>query len=98
MRSPPGRSPSRSDPLACGTWGRWFPSSKTCSTCGAVADTLPLSVREWTCPGCGSVHDRDVNAARTLLAAGLAVSACGDGVRPTRSSPVRQLSRPPLRG
>jgi putative transposase len=63
---------------------RWFPSSKTCSVCGIQLDTMPLNVREWTCPGCGQVHDRDVNAAKNILAAGLAVSACGDGVRPTR--------------
>lgn len=62
---------------------QWFPSSKVCSTCGAVAESMPLSVREWRCR-CGAVHDRDVNAARNILAAGLAVSACGDGVRPTR--------------
>ncbi|MES9543594.1 RNA-guided endonuclease TnpB family protein [Actinomadura sp. NPDC000600] len=64
---------------------RWFPSSKLCGTCGTVRATLPLDVREWTC-GCGAVHDRDVNAARNILAAGLAVSACGDGVRPQRDS------------
>jgi putative transposase len=63
---------------------RWFPSSKTCSRCGHLLDTLPLGVREWTCPGCGEVHDRDVNAARNILAAGRAVAACGDGVRPNR--------------
>jgi putative transposase len=62
---------------------RWFPSSKTCSVCGAVCDELPLNVREWRCR-CGAVHDRDVNAARNILAAGLAVTACGDGVRPAR--------------
>ena len=62
---------------------QWFPSSKTCSACGAPADAMPLSVREWTCR-CGAVHDRDINAARNILAAGLAVSACGDGVRPSR--------------
>jgi len=45
---------------------RWFPSSKTCSECGCVADKMPLSVREWTCHECGSVHDRDPNAARNL--------------------------------
>lgn len=45
---------------------------------------LPLGVRVWICPGCGIVHDRDVNASRALLAAGRAVTACGDGVRPTR--------------
>lgn len=46
---------------------RWFPSSKTCSDCGHKVESLPLSVREWTCPECGSVHDRDVNAAKNLL-------------------------------
>ena len=64
---------------------RWFPSSKLCGTCGTVRARLPLDVREWTC-GCGAVHDRDVNAARNILAAGLAVTACGDGVRPQRDT------------
>ena len=63
---------------------RWYPSSKTCSRCGHLLDTLPLHLREWTCPGCGEVHDRDVNAARNILAAGRAVTACGDGVRPNQ--------------
>lgn len=63
---------------------RWYPSSKTCSTCGVIVESLPLGVREWTCR-CGANHDRDVNAARVILAAGLAVSACGDGVRPART-------------
>lgn len=52
---------------------RWYPSTRTCSTCGAVGDRKPLHVREWTCP-CGAVHDRDVNAARNILAAGRAES------------------------
>ncbi|MEV5824592.1 RNA-guided endonuclease TnpB family protein [Spirillospora sp. NPDC052242] len=64
---------------------RFFPSSKLCGACGTVAAKMPLNVREWTCD-CGVVHDRDVNAARNILAAGLAVSACGDGVRPQRES------------
>jgi putative transposase len=51
---------------------RWYPSSKTCSTCGRINPTLPLDVRTWTCPGCGATHDRDINAARNILAAGLA--------------------------
>ena len=71
------------------TVDRWFPSSKLCGTCGAVRAKLPLNVREWTCD-CGVVHDRDVNAARNILAAGLAVSVCGAGVRPQRSSPGGQ--------
>ncbi|QYC41780.1 putative transposase [Nonomuraea coxensis DSM 45129] len=63
--------------------GRFFPSSKLCSACGAVAGTMPLSVRSWTCP-CGAVHDRDVNAAINILAAGRAerLNACGGTVRP----------------
>ncbi|WP_063060360.1 RNA-guided endonuclease InsQ/TnpB family protein [Nocardia sienata] len=63
---------------------RFYPSSKTCSVCGRVNDSMPLHVRDWHCP-CGAVHDRDTNAAKNILAAGLAVSACGDGVRPPRS-------------
>ena len=60
---------------------RFYPSSKTCSCCGHVMDRLPLSVRYWTCPACGAEHDRDVNAGRSILAAGLAVTACGPDVR-----------------
>ncbi|HWE88613.1 MAG TPA: RNA-guided endonuclease TnpB family protein [Pseudonocardiaceae bacterium] len=71
---------------------RWFPSSKLCSTCGALADKMPLNVREWTC-GCGTTHDRDVNAAKNLLAAGRAVTACGAGVRPQRRTPGGQSAR-----
>ena len=61
---------------------RWYPSSKRCSDCGYTAVNMPLKVREWTCPECGSIHDRDVNAARNVLAAGLAVSALGETVNP----------------
>jgi len=59
---------------------RWYPSSKTCSACGHRLETLSLSVRDWTCPECGSVHDRDVNAAINLrnLAVSSTVSACGE--------------------
>jgi putative transposase len=63
---------------------RWYPSSKTCSACGAIVEKLPLNIREWTCR-CGAHHDRDVNAAKNIHAAGLAVAACGDGIRPVRS-------------
>lgn len=61
---------------------RFFPSSKTCSACAFVVERLPLSIRSWECPRCGESHDRDVNAAKNILAAGRAVSACGDLVRP----------------
>ncbi|MEU8396790.1 RNA-guided endonuclease TnpB family protein [Nonomuraea sp. NPDC048892] len=52
---------------------RWFPSSKLCPACGTVQETMPLNVRLWQC-ACGTAHDRDVNAARNVLAAGLAES------------------------
>jgi putative transposase len=61
---------------------RWYPSSKRCSECGHAVQKMPLNVRSWTCPECGSIHDRDVNAARNVLAAGLAVSAHGESVSP----------------
>jgi putative transposase len=64
---------------------RWYPSSKTCSACGHMAASMPLSVRTWTCTTCGTRHDRDVNAAKNIRAEGLSVLACGDGVRPPRS-------------
>jgi putative transposase len=63
---------------------RWYPSTKTCSACGTIAERMPLNVREWTCR-CGAIHDRDVNAAKNILGAGLALTACGDGVRPPRA-------------
>ncbi|UED87538.1 RNA-guided endonuclease InsQ/TnpB family protein [Streptomyces profundus] len=69
---------------------RFFPSSKLCSTCGAVRSGMPLHVRVWTCGGYGATHDRDVNAARNLLAVGLTVSVCGAGVRPQRRTPGGQ--------
>jgi len=50
---------------------RWFPSSKLCSACGALRGKMPLNVRDWVC-ACGATHDRDVNAAKNILAAGLA--------------------------
>ncbi|GLY06834.1 hypothetical protein Acsp01_72130 [Actinoplanes sp. NBRC 101535] len=71
---------------------RWFPSSKLCSICGAPAEKMPLNVRSWTCR-CGTVHDRDINAARNVLAEGLSVITCGGGVRPQReNSRTRQSS------
>ncbi|MGW2720571.1 RNA-guided endonuclease InsQ/TnpB family protein [Streptomyces sp. NPDC001492] len=70
---------------------RWYPSSRTCSACGHLVAKLPLSIREWTCTACGAIHDRDENAAKNILAAGLAVSACGAGVRPQRRTSGRAV-------
>lgn len=59
---------------------RWFPSSKACSECSSICDKMPLDVRNWTCPHCGAVHDRDINAARNIRAEGLRVLAGGTPV------------------
>ena len=70
---------------------RWTPTSKTCNACGHRLAALPLSVRQWICPQCGAVHDRDVNAGQNVLAAGLAVGtdigplASGLSVRPAKA-------------
>ena len=50
---------------------RFFPSSKTCSACGCKVSKMPLNIREWACPDCGCVHDRDINAAQNILTEGL---------------------------
>jgi putative transposase len=52
--------------------GRFEPTSQVCSACGVTDGPKPLSVRQWTCAACGTVHDRDVNAAKNILAAGRA--------------------------
>jgi putative transposase len=70
---------------------RWFPSSKRCFDCGHIVSKLPLNLRKWDCPQCGSHHDRDLNAALNILAAGLAVSVCGANVRPNRDTSKGQL-------
>jgi putative transposase len=87
---------------------RWYPSSKTCSACGHLLADLSLSTRTWRCPSCRTRHDRDVNAAKNLLAAGRAVAreapgdACGGDVRrhgnSRPQSPVNQEPRPVTAG
>jgi putative transposase len=64
------------------TIDRFYPSSKTCSACGRIAASMPLSVRDWACTACSAIHDRDANAAVNIRAAGLSVLACGGTVRP----------------
>ena len=85
---------------------RWYPSSKTCSACGHLLAALSLGTRQWTCPGCRTRHDRDVNAAKNIdHAGGLPVAACGGDVRhcgtsrvqsPTKQEPSRATARIPI--
>jgi putative transposase len=57
---------------------RWFPSSKTCSSCNHIMQDMNLSIREWTCTVFGEMHDRDVNAAKNILCQGMnLMSGCG---------------------
>jgi putative transposase len=63
---------------------RWYPSSKRCNACGYTMASLPLNIRSWDCPECKTKHDRDINAAKNILAAGLAASALGESVSPVR--------------
>jgi transposase len=81
---------------------------QTCSACGHLLVDLSLSTRHWRCPSCGTRHDRDINAAKNILAAGLAVArgspgdACGAEVRHSGSSRVcsaaKQEPRPARAG
>ncbi len=72
---------------------RWYPSSKTCSVCGHLLATLSLGTRHWACPSCGARHDRDANAAKNILAAGQAVTACGADVRHSGTSRVQSAMK-----
>lgn len=71
---------------------RWLPSTKMCSSCGHVAESLSLNIRFWTCTACESEHDRDTNAAVNILAVGTAVTARGGEVRPVPAAPLAHVS------
>ena len=87
---------------------RWYPPSKTCAACGHLLAELSLSTKRWTCPSCRARHDRDINAAKNILAAGRAVArgspgdACGGDVRhsgsPRVRSPANQEPQPARAG
>jgi putative transposase len=64
--------------------GRFEPTSQVCSACGVKDGPKPLAIRTWQCAQCGATHDRDINAAKNILAAGRAdrLNACGGGVSP----------------
>jgi putative transposase len=73
---------------------QFFPSSKRCHHCGFVMDKLPLDIRTWDCPSCNTKDiDRDINAGKNILAAGLAVIVCGADVRPNNHSVSGQLPK-----
>jgi putative transposase len=74
--------------------GRWYPSSKMCSACGFVLAELSLSARAWRCPSCRARHDRDLNAAKNILAAGLAAARCNPG--DACGADVRHPETPPM--
>jgi putative transposase len=80
---------------------RFFPSSKMCNCCGYILDELPLSVREWQCPNCSTIHDRDENSAINILnetRAGVARSnAGGESVSPGTNLAVLAEARSPTR-
>jgi transposase len=68
---------------------RWYPSSKTCSGCGHVLDSLDLDVREWDCANCGAHHDRDENAAKSVLAEGLRARSADEQAVAAWGGPAR---------
>jgi len=76
---------------------RWLASSKTCSACGHQLDELLLQIREWRCPACWAVHDRDHNAAKVILAAGRAerLNASHERGRDRAGGPGGAPVRPP---
>ena len=61
-----------------GSIDRWYPSSKTCSSCGHVLENLDLSVRKWRCPSCEKVNGRDENAARNIQMVGASTIGLGN--------------------
>ena len=78
---------------------RFYPSSKTCHSCGYIMGKMPLDIRKWTCPNCKIEHDRDVNAAINILlegkreiSAGTVDYTNGEDVRPISSDTNRQTS------
>ena len=85
---------------------RWFPSSKLCSNCHFQVGEMPLDVREWECPSCGTDHDRDGNAAiniraegiRMLSVSGTGTAADGGEVRPRLGRPSKLRHSPAKSG
>jgi putative transposase len=80
--------------------GRFEPTSRVCSACGINDGPKPLSVRQWVCAACDTVHDRDLNAAKNVLALGRreSLNACGSGVRPQATALAAAGETGSLRG
>ena len=76
---------------------RFFPSSKKCSCCGHVVDQLPLDIREWDCPKCGTHHDRDGNAALNIRTEGIRILTI-DGGNPVLAVQRRSKTNKPQGG
>jgi putative transposase len=70
---------------------KYFPSSKMCSKCGWINQNLTLNVREWICPQCNSVHNRDINAAQNILKQGINIQSLGtnDNRHGAKISPLK---------
>lgn len=80
---------------------RWAPTSKVCSECGSYQEAMPLKVRSWTCPDCGTEHDRDINAARNVLlfaTGGKSGSYARGGARTCRACSAPPAKREPKLG
>ena len=86
----------KADWYGCDLWlaDRWYPSSKTCSTCQQVNKSLTLADRNWTCPGCGTLHDRDENAGINLarLPASQAEAPSDGKTGPARHVAVKRVN------
>lgn len=77
---------------------RFFPSSKTCWECNYVLAKLSLKVREWECPRCGAVHDRDINAAKNILKQGWEGLGVEEGESSPAMMPAVMITRPVKHG
>ncbi|YAG14703.1 transposase [Nostoc sp. DSM 114161] len=77
---------------------QWYPSTKTCSCCGHVLESLDLSTREWRCPSCQSVNGRDENASEVICAVGASTVGLGDVSRAGACYRCLSLESPPLKG
>ena len=71
---------------------QFYPSSKTCSCCNWKKENLKLSDRSWTCPKCGTIHDRDINAAKNILTYGLSLKSISSGTEDYKRGEVKRGS------